>query len=71
MSKRYNKYIKTVVVFMGGPHYGMKNIPVNECKNNLNHIEWRDKMSDKIGTDEYGEILIYQTDDGDTNIEVK
>ncbi|MGN0154117.1 MAG: virulence RhuM family protein [Lachnospiraceae bacterium] len=28
-------------------------------------------MADKIGTDEYGEILIYQTDDGDTNIEVK
>ena len=28
-------------------------------------------MTDKIGTDEYGEILIYQTDDGQTNIEVK
>ena len=28
-------------------------------------------MVDKIGTDEYGEILIYQTDDGQTNIEVK
>ena len=28
-------------------------------------------MEDKIGTDEYGEILIYQTDDGQTNIEVK
>ncbi|RHC40249.1 cell filamentation protein Fic [Agathobacter rectalis] len=28
-------------------------------------------MADKIGTDEYGEILIYQTDDGQTNIEVK
>ena len=28
-------------------------------------------MDDKIGTDEYGEILIYQTDDGQTNIEVK
>ena len=27
-------------------------------------------MADKIGTDEYGEILIYQTDDGQTNIEV-
>ena len=27
--------------------------------------------ADKIGTDEYGEILIYQTDDGQTNIEVK
>ena len=26
-------------------------------------------MVDKIGTDEYGEILIYQTDDGQTNIE--
>lgn len=24
-------------------------------------------MEDKIGTDEYGEILIYQTDDGQTN----
>ena len=23
-------------------------------------------MADKIGTDEYGEILIYQTDDGQT-----
>ena len=29
------------------------------------------QMADKIGTDEYGEILIYQTDDGQTNIEVK
>ena len=28
-------------------------------------------MADKIGNDEYGEILIYQTDDGQTNIEVK
>lgn len=28
-------------------------------------------MADKIGIDEYGEILIYQTDDGQTNIEVK
>ena len=28
-------------------------------------------MADKIGTDEHGEILIYQTDDGQTNIEVK
>ena len=28
-------------------------------------------MADKIGTDEYWEILIYQTDDGQTNIEVK
>ncbi len=28
-------------------------------------------MADKIGTDEYGEILVYQTDDGQTNIEVK
>ena len=25
-------------------------------------------MEDKIGTDEYGKILIYQTDDGQTNI---
>ena len=28
-------------------------------------------MADKIGSNEYGEILIYQTDDGQTNIEVK
>lgn len=28
-------------------------------------------MADKIGTNEYGEILIYQIDDGQTNIEVK
>ena len=28
-------------------------------------------MTDKIGRDEYGEILIYQTDDGQINIEVK
>lgn len=28
-------------------------------------------MADKIETNEYGEILIYQTDDGQTNIEVK
>ena len=28
-------------------------------------------MADKIGTDEYGEILIYQTDDVQTNIKVK
>ena len=28
-------------------------------------------MVEKIGTDEYGEILIYQTDNGQTNIEVK
>lgn len=28
-------------------------------------------MADKIGNDEYGEILIYQTDDGQTNIEIK
>ena len=28
-------------------------------------------MTDKIGTGECGEILIYQTDDGQTNIEVK
>lgn len=28
-------------------------------------------MADKIGTNEYGEILIYQTDNGQTNIEVK
>ena len=28
-------------------------------------------MTDKIGAGEYGEILIYQTENGDTNIEVK
>ena len=28
-------------------------------------------MADKIGTGECGEVLIYQTDDGQTNIEVK
>ena len=28
-------------------------------------------MADKIGTGECGEILIYQTDNGQTNIEVK
>ena len=28
-------------------------------------------MADKVGNNEYGEILIYQTNDGDTNIEVK
>lgn len=28
-------------------------------------------MADKIGADEYGEILIYQTDDGVTSIEVR
>lgn len=28
-------------------------------------------MADKTGIDEYGEFLIYQTDDGQTNIEVK
>ena len=27
-------------------------------------------MTDKIGADEYGEILIYQTENGDTNIEI-
>ena len=34
-------------------------------------MDWSGDMADKIGTDEYGEILIYQTDDGQTNIEVK
>ena len=28
-------------------------------------------MADKIGTGECGEILIYQTENGQTNIEVK
>ena len=34
-------------------------------------MDWSGDMADKIGTDEYGEILIYQTDDGQTNIEVE
>ena len=34
-------------------------------------MDWSGDMADKIGTSEYGEILIYQTDDGQTNIEVK
>ena len=34
-------------------------------------MDWSGDMADKIGTDECGEILIYQTDDGQTNIEVK
>lgn len=34
-------------------------------------MDWSGDMADKIGTNEYGEILIYQTDDGQTNIEVK
>ena len=34
-------------------------------------MDYSGDMADKIGTDEYGEILIYQTDDGQTNIEVK
>ena len=34
-------------------------------------MDWSGDMEDKIGTNEYGEILIYQTDDGQTNIEVK
>ena len=34
-------------------------------------MDWNGDMADKIGTNEYGEILIYQTDDGQTNIEVK
>ena len=34
-------------------------------------MDWSGDMVDKIGTNEYGEILIYQTDDGQTNIEVK
>ena len=28
-------------------------------------------MADKIGTDEYGEILIYQTDDGKSKSKTK
>ena len=34
-------------------------------------MDWSGDMADKIGTNEYGEVLIYQTDDGQTNIEVK
>ena len=34
-------------------------------------MDWSGDMAYKIGTDECGEILIYQTDDGQTNIEVK
>ena len=34
-------------------------------------MDWSGDMTDKIGRDEYGEILIYQTDDGQINIEVK
>ena len=34
-------------------------------------MDWSGDMADKIGTGEYGEILIYQTDNGQTNIEVK
>ena len=34
-------------------------------------MDWSGDMADKIGTGECGEILIYQTDDGQTNIEVK
>ena len=34
-------------------------------------MDWSGDMVDKIGTNEYGEILIYQTDDGQINIEVK
>lgn len=34
-------------------------------------MDWSGDMADKIGTNEYGEILIYQTDDGQTNIEIK
>jgi hypothetical protein len=34
-------------------------------------MDWSGDMTDKIGTGECGEILIYQTDDGQTNIEVK
>ena len=34
-------------------------------------MDWSGDMADKIGTGECGEILIYQTDNGQTNIEVK
>ena len=34
-------------------------------------MDWRGDMADKIGTGECGEILIYQTENGQTNIEVK
>ena len=34
-------------------------------------MDYSGDMADKIGTGECGEILIYQTDDGQTNIEVK
>ena len=34
-------------------------------------MDWSGDMSDKIGTGECGEILIYQTENGQTNIEVK
>ena len=34
-------------------------------------MDWGGDMADKIGTGECGEILIYQTDNGQTNIEVK
>ena len=34
-------------------------------------MDWSGDMADKIGTGEYGEILIYQTDNWQTNIEVE
>ena len=34
-------------------------------------MDWSGDMADKIRTGECGEILIYQTDNGQTNIEVK
>ena len=34
-------------------------------------MDWSGDMADKIGTGECGEILIYQTENGQTNIEVK
>ena len=34
-------------------------------------MDWSGDMADKISTGECGEILIYQTDNGQTNIEVK
>lgn len=34
-------------------------------------MDWSDGIADRIGTDKCGEILIYQTDDGQISIEVK
>ena len=37
----------------------------------VEQMDWSGAMADKIGTGECGEILVYQTDNGQTNIEVK